>query len=205
MINTHNADSLLIRPVDGQWPMFAHHGDNKVDLPTKLRGLSEVNLSVGWARRTHYVDCLRDSMTGGHINQSHMKRFSNGVNSFHIESAFLYNMTNSDILLMGVGCRSYRHKGPFGIANRNEPEIIYISEEFDSPQCGHRIRSVRTIWRQAMREAKDRSIRVEKIPQKEINRFIAQLNWQPDNKAMDILEDGMKSNGLSDLYRSIRR
>lgn len=202
MIN--NGTVLLIKPVDGQWPTFVYQGADVLSITIKMRGLSELNLSAGWARRTYYVDNLRNSMTGARINQPHEKRFSNGLGNFYIESSFVYDMRANNILLMGVGSRAYVRKDRFGLANMTIPKIIYVSEEFDTPRVDYRVRSVRSTWRQAMSVAKDRGIRVEKIPQKEINRFIAHFNYQPDTLHLDNIEANMKAQGIGDLFGSLR-
>lgn len=200
----NNGQLLLIRPVNDQWPLFTYKGDDRIGVQVKMNGLFEVNMGLGWARRTYYVDDLRRAMTGTNISHSQYKRFSNGMGNFYMDSSFVYDMTSNNILLMGVGSHRYEYKSAFGPKIKVEPEIIYISEEFDTSKVITRLRSVRSIWRKAMAVAKDRGIRMEKIPQKEINLFVARFNWQPDTKALDNIEANMIKAGISEVYGSIR-
>ena len=206
MINgvSRSGQILLVQPVNNQWPMFVYQGSDMVAPTISFRGLFEVNLTVGWARRTYYVDNLLQSITGGGLSNSQYKRFNNGYSNFYMEPSFLYDMRDSNVLLMGVGSHKYMHKGMIGNKTRYEPDIIYVSEDLDTPRVISRLRSIRSIWRRALRVAKDRGIRVEKIPQKHLNRFIAKFNWQPDKRASDAFEANTKNRALSDVYGSIR-
>lgn len=202
MINRQLGPTLLIKPVNGQWPLFVYDSDGVIPISTERKGLHQIYLSNSYSRRTYYVDILIDSMTGAYP-PNHNHKFWNGYSNFYMDRSFVYGERSGDILLMGVGCKKFIWKPTISTRINYQPEIIYISDEFDTPKCHNSIRSVRSSWRKAMAVAKDRGIRVEKIPQKEINRFLTQFNWQPGLAAADILENTAKGIGIQNLYLSI--